>query len=237
MATNDRFDPDGPLPLFLSADEPEQAIRNDRAVISLRGLKASILAATATAFGIAAWVGNPVTLSADFTALLGKSVPQPVTDQPTPIIHTAIIQPTAEAEALPTTAKEAPPREISASEPASQTTQAENSQPSLEALFKEFRAWAAEQDARALAKPVQDDPAPVVEDAPAPVRSMQKHRRAARSIRNARAEIWRVRRQNERVQARAVQNAAQNQSVQNAEAPSFLESLNPFGASPPQRGP
>jgi hypothetical protein len=238
MATNDRFEPDDPLPLFLSADEPEQRISIDRAVITIRGFKASILAATVIAFGIAAWVGNPVTLFADVTALLvDRSTPQLVTDQLTPIIQTVAIQPTADAEALPPTAKDAPTREISASEPASQTNQTENSEPSLEAFFKEFRAWAAEQDARALAKSAQDAPTRVVEDAPAPPRSMQKHRRAARSIRNARAEVRHVRRQNERVQARPMQDGAQNQSVQNAETLSFLQSFNPFATSPPQRGP
>ena len=36
MATKDGFDPDDPLPLFLSADEPEPGIESDRAVVSLR---------------------------------------------------------------------------------------------------------------------------------------------------------------------------------------------------------
>lgn len=52
MATKDGFDPDDPLPLFLSADEPEPGIESDRAVVSLRFLMASILVATATAIGI-----------------------------------------------------------------------------------------------------------------------------------------------------------------------------------------
>jgi hypothetical protein len=239
MATEDGFNPGDPLPLFLSADEPEQGIRNDRAVISLRGLKASILAATVIAFGVAAWVGNPMTLSADVAALLGdKSAPQPVTDQSTPMIQSAVFRSTADAEALPPTAKDPPSRETSASEPVSQT-QTENGEPSPEALFREFQAWAAEQDARALVKPAQDTPAPVVENVPALVRPVQKLRRAG-SVRNARAEIRHanVRRQYERVQARPVQDArVQNQSVQNSEAPSFLQSLNPFAASPSQRGP
>jgi hypothetical protein len=243
MATNDGFDPGNSLPLFLSAHEPEQGIGNDKAVISLRGLMAGILVAAAIAIGIAI-LSNQVTLFADVTASpIDKSAPQPGTDQPTPAIQSAVIQSVADAEALPPTAKDARTPETSAFEPASQAL-AENSETSSEALFREFQAWAAEQDARALAKPVQDPPAPIVENAQAPVRPMQKQRRA-RSVHNARAaEIIRrvrerranVRHQNERVQARSVQDArAQAQSLQNAEAPSFLQSLNPFGASQPQR--
>jgi len=237
MATKGGFDPDDPMRLFLSADAPVQSIGNNRAVVSLRGLKASILVATAVAIGIAASTGNLATLFADVTASLVDSAHQPGTDQPTGIIQPAVIQSAADAEALPPTAKDAPIRENSASEPASQT-RTENSEPSLEALFREFQAWAAEQDARALAKPSQDAPASVVEDVPAPVRPMQKQRRA--QFHNARAEIRaNARRQTARVTARPVQDArAQNQSAQNAEAPSFLQSLlDPFGASPPQRGP
>jgi hypothetical protein len=227
MATEDGFDPGHPLPLFLiSADEPEQGIGNDKAVVSLRGLMASLLAAATIAIGITI-LSDQVTLFAT-ASLVDKSAPQPGTDQPAPTIQSAVIQSTDVVEVLPPTAKDAPTREISAPEPASQT-QKENDQASLDALFREFQAWSAEQDAHALAKPVQDDPAPV--------RPMQKHRRA-RSAHNARAEIRHVREhranvQHRRVQARPVQDAqAQTQSVQNAEPPSFLESLNPFAGWP-----
>jgi hypothetical protein len=201
MATKYGFDPGDPLPLFLSADEPEQGIGNDKAVISLRGLIASLLVAAATATGIAI-LSDQVTVFAGVTASpVDISAPQPGTDEPTPTIQSAAIQSTDVVEALPPTAKDAPTREIGAPEPAGQT-QKENDKASLEALFREFQAWSAEQDARALA-------APVVKNAPASVRPLQKQR------------------------ARA-----QNQSVQNAEEPSFLQSLfSPFRASPPQRGP
>ena len=227
IATEDRFVP-GPLPLYLlRADEPEQGIGNDKAVISLRGLTASLLVAAALATGIAI-LSDEVTLFAT-ASLVDKSAPQPGTDQPTPTIQSAVIQSTDVAVALPPTAK------VTLT-PASQT-QKENSEPSSEALFREFQAWSAEQDAHALAKPVQDAPARVVENAPAPVRPMQKHRRA-RSVHNAQAKIRHVREhranvQHPRVQARPVQDArAEPQSVQNAESPSFLESLNPFAGWP-----
>ena len=82
MPTKDGFYSDDPLPLFL-ADEPEYQVLAgepehqdigkawDRAVISSRVLKASLLLALATAIGIAILsVGNPVTLVAYVTASL-----------------------------------------------------------------------------------------------------------------------------------------------------------------------
>jgi len=203
MATKDGFYPGDPLPLFLSTDEPEQNstdqpkqnIGNDRPVILLRVLKASILVAMAIAIGVAP-VENPVKISAK-ASLFDKAASPPSTDQSAPIIQSALIQSTAGAEALPPTVKNVPNQ-----------TRTENSGSSSEDLFREFQAWSAEQDARALAK-VRDAPAPVVKNAPASVRSVQKQR------------------------ARA-----QNQSVQNAEEPSFLQSLlSRFEASPAQRGP
>lgn len=241
MPTKDGFNPDHPLPLFL-ADEPEQQGIGkawDRAVISSRVLKASILVATATAIGIAILsVGNPVTLFADVTAsLVDKSALQPATDQSTPTI-----QSTADAQALPPTAKDAPTRdEIAAASESAGQSQTESSEPSSEALFRQFQAWAAEKDAQAQVGPVesvQDAPAQVVQNAPAQVAenaraALQKHR-PVRPVHSARAEIRPV--QNPRKKVRREQNApvqvppaqdarAQDQSMQNAQAPSLLQTF------------
>jgi hypothetical protein len=242
MAKEIGFHPDDSLPLFLSADEPELDIGSDRSAISLRFVMASILVAAAAAIGISILsVKNPVTLFADGTASVDQSAPRPGSDESEPSIQAAIIQSTANAEVSPT-ATDAPTREISASEHASQT-QAENSETSLDALFLEFQAWNAAHGARDLAKAVRDDPAPVAENAPWSVRPVQKHRRA-RTVHNARAAMIRhvregrenIRRQDKWVPARRVEDAqAQAQSAQFAEPPSFLQSLNPFRASPPQR--
>src|SRR6201987_96428 len=184
MVTKDGFDADDSLLLFLSTDKPLQNFGNDRPVTLLRViLKASILVAMAIAISVAP-VENPVLLSAT-ASLFDKAASPPSTDQSAPIIQSALIQSTAGAEALPPTVKNAPSQ-----------TRTENTGSSPEALFRKFQAWSAEQDARARAK----------KNAPAPVRSVEKQRRA------------------------------QNQSVKNAEEPSFLESL--FSRlSPPQRGP
>ena len=243
MPTKDSFYPDH-SPLFL-ADEPEQEGIGkawDRAVIPSRVLKASILVATATAIGIAILsVGNPVTLFADVTAsLVDKSALQPGTDQSTPAIQSI-----ADAQALPLTTKDAPTRdEIAAASESDGQSQTENSEPSSEALFRQFQAWAAEKDAQAQIGPVQsvqDAPAQVAENAPAQVvenaraalRLMQKHR-YVRPVQSARAELRPVqnprkkvrREQNARVQVPPAQDArAQDQSVQNAQSPSFLQTF------------
>jgi hypothetical protein len=252
MPTKDGFTPDHPLPRFFAehAEEPEQPDIGkawDRAVISSRILKTSILAVMAAAIGFEVLlVGDPVVLFTNVTAsLFDTSALQPGTGQSTPTI-----QSTAGTQDLPPTAGDAPTRDgiAAASGPADQS-QTEISEPPAEALLKKFQAWAGEEDARApvepvqpaqharaqdgSAQPVQDAPAQVVLDAPAQLRPMQKHRHFRR-VQNARAEIRperhpraKVRReQNARAQVAPVQDPrAQDQSVQNAQAPSFLQNF------------
>ncbi|MGH6741301.1 MAG: hypothetical protein ACREDY_20155 [Bradyrhizobium sp.] len=251
MPTKDGFSPDHPLPLVL-ADQIEQqgiGILRDRTVTPLRVFKTGVLVAIATATGIAALsVRDPVALFADVTAsLVGNSGLQPGTDQSTPTIQStadapALVQPAAEAQALPPTAQDAPTRdEIAASEPAAKD-ETEKSEPSSDALFRQFQAWAVEKDAKAQdepAQPVQDAPAQAVKTGPAQVaenprvshRFVQKHRHVL-PVRDARAEMRtqnrrQVRRaQNARVERPPVDDArAQVQPVQNAQAPSFLPSF------------
>ena len=224
MPTNDGFTPNHPLPLFLSehADEPDFEKAWDRAVISSRILKMSILVVTASVIAILL-VENPVALFANVTAsLVNISALQPGTDQSTPTI-----QSTAGTQALPPTARDAPARDeiAAASEPADQS-QTEIHQPSAEDLFKQFQAWSAEEDARApvgSVQPVQDAQAQVAQNAPAQVRPVQKHRQV-RPLQNPRAKVRRE--QNARVQVRPAQDArAQDPAGQNAQAPSLLPSF------------
>ena len=255
MPTKDAFTLDNRLPIFLSdrADEPEQPAMGlawDRAVISSRILKASILILTATAIAILL-VGNLVPFFADVTAsLVDISALQPGTDHSTPTIQstagtrdllpTSPVNPGANPKSAPpsgdeTAATNASTRDeiAAASEPAGHS-QMENSEPPSDAMFKQFQAWAAEKDTRAKFGPVQpeeDAPAQVVQDARPQVRPMQKHRHF-QPMQNARAEIRperhlraKVRReQNERVQVPPVQDArVQDQSVQNAPTPWLLQ--------------
>jgi hypothetical protein len=251
MATKDGFQPDR-SPIFLSehAEETEQPDIGKAwhiATISSRILKTSIVAVTVTAIGIAILsIGNPVELVANVTDWwVDKPALQPAADPSTSTIQSVASTQdspptTTDAPNLPPTATDAPTRdEIAAAvEPADQSqahqSQTEVGQPVTEALFKQFQAWADEQETRAKvesSQPVQAAPVKVVQDAPA--RAVKKHRRA-RSVQNARAEIRPQR--NHRAKVREEQDArgqvppvadprAQDQSVQNAQTPSLLQSL------------
>jgi hypothetical protein len=234
MATNDL------IPRFLSdhTEEPEPGIGKawDRAAISSRILKTSILVVTAAAIVFAVLsVGNPLVLFVNATAsLVATSAPQDGTGQSMPII-----QSNAGAQALPPTASEAPTGdEIAAAFKTAYESQTEIREPPADALFKQFQAWAAEQDAGAQVRPVQpvqDAQAQVVQHARAQVRSVQKQRQVrpmqdarvkvrpaqnarAKVVKNARAQV-RLK-QNARAPVQPVQNArAEVQPVQNAQAP------------------
>jgi len=237
MATKDGFPPDDRYPVFLS-EQAEETVQPDigkalgRAALSSRILKASILGVTATAaIGSAILlVGDPVALVENVTATwVDKSALQPGNDPSAPAIQSI-----AGTQDLPSTTSDASARdEIAAAvEPADQN-QTAIAQPPAEALLKEFEAWAAKEDSRAQVVPVQPAqaaPVQVAQDAPTQAQPTKKHRRA-RSVHNARAEIRTQR--NHRARVREEQNArvevpdarAQEQSVQNAQTPSLLQSL------------
>jgi hypothetical protein len=253
MTTNDGFQPDR-SPIFLSghAEEPAQPDIGkawDVATISSRILRTSIVAATVTAIGIAVLsFGNPVALVANVTDWWAdKPALQPEADP-----STSSIQTIASTQDLPTATDAAPRNEIVAAvEPADQSrpevgqsqtetgqsqadtsqNQADVGQPLTEALFKQFQAWAAAEETRAQAGATQPVQASRVPDAPVRVRPVKKHRQV-RSMQNARAEIRPQR--NHRARVRQEQDAqvapvpdprAPDPSVQNAQSPSFLQSL------------
>src|ERR1700730_5220736 len=217
MATNNL------IPLFLSdhTEEPEQPVIGkawDRAAISSRILKTSILVVTAAAIVFAVLSkGNHLVRFTNATAsLVATSAPQDGAGQSMPIG-----QSTADVQALPPTASEAPRGDESAA--ASNTayqSQTENPQPAADGLFKEYQAWAAEEDARTQVRPVQKQARPV-QNARAEVGPARTAR--AKVVKNARAQ---VRREQNGVQVRPVQNTqAQAQPVQNAQPPWLLQSL------------
>ena len=187
----DGFGPDNFLHCFLAdeplllANEPERQGIADEADQQLL-LRASILAAIAAAISIAiSLVGN---LGTPFAASAAdKSALQSGTDQLAPTA-----QSTADAEALPPTAKDAPSSDelAAATEPAGRN-QPESSEPSSKALFREFQAWAAEKDAQAqvqpVRQPVQDAAAKTAGNARASLRLAQKQPRV-RPVHNARAK-------------------------------------------------
>ena len=245
MPTKAGFDPTHPLPQFLADRAEEQGIGNatDGAVPASRAFKASVLIATVTATGIAVLaMGNPVGLLAEMSAsLIGSSTPQPTPAVQSAADAPALVASAAETQDLPPTINEAPTRaEIAASEPADKDQTEKGESPS-EGLFRQFQAWAAEQDAQPHGGPVQpaqDAQAEIVQNVPAsaaknvrvPYRQVQKRRQVRAPVRNARAELraQNLRKQTPRAQGAReerppIQDArAQDQSVQNAQQPLFL---------------
>jgi hypothetical protein len=235
MAAND------PIPLFLSEQHDQPDAGKNRAVISSRIVKTSILVVTAAAivFAILA-AGNPRVLFENAMAsLFATSTPQDDTGQSMPSI-----QSTADAQALPPTASEAPTGgEIAVASKTADQGQTEIRQPPADVLLNKFQAWAAEEAARPQVErvqpvqeedarpqiqrvqPVQDAQAPAAQNARAPVRHVQKQRQVrpvqntrAKNVRNARAQMRRA--QNARAQAQPEQNAQpQARPVQDAQAP------------------
>jgi hypothetical protein len=221
METND------PIPLFLSnpIEVPEQAGSLqpwERAVLSSRILKTSILIVTAAIVFAILSTGNPLALFENATAsLFATSAPQDGTGQ------SMLIQSTADTRPLPPTASEAPTdNEIAADLKTADQSQIDTRQPSPEAPLNQFQAWAAEGDARPQVRPVQpvqDAQAQVVQNAPEQVRPVQKQRQVrpvqnarAKVVKNARAQPQRAR---NRAQVRPEQNAqTQVRTVQNAQA-------------------
>jgi hypothetical protein len=241
MATKDGVPVDQPVPLFLSdqTEEPEQPGIGkawDRAAISSRILTTSILVVTAAAIVFANLVGNPIALLANATAsLVGTSASQDDTrSMPT-------IQSTADAQALPPTASEAPTgEEITAAFKSALQSQTEIREPPAETLLKQFQAWAAEEDSQAQARreqsvqdaraqvqddqaqavqndqtqAVQNDQTQAVQNARAQVRPVQRHRHV-KPVHNAQAETRPE--HHARTKVRPVQNArAQMRREQNA---------------------
>jgi hypothetical protein len=222
------------IPLFLSdhTEEPEQPVIGKawhRAAISSRILKTSILVVTAAAIVFAIrLVGNPLVRFTNATAsLVGTSAPQDGAQS------TPTIQSTGDAQALPPTAREAPTgAEIAAAFNSAYQSQTENPQPPAEAVFKQFQAWAAEEDAQvrpvqsvqdAQQPQVQDDQARVV-NARAEVRPVKNAPAHVRSEHNARAKVRHLK--NAQARMRREQNTqAQVQPVQNAQSPGLLQSL------------
>jgi hypothetical protein len=215
MATNDLI----PLVFSDHTEEPQQLRIGkawDRAAISSRILKTSFLVVTASAIlFVGLLVDNPRALFANATAsLVGPSAPHSGPAQSTPII-----QLTADAQALPPTAREAPAdAENAAAIRTAYQSQTEIRQPpaSASALFKEYRAWAAEEDVRAQVRPVQtvqDARAQVVQNTRAQAPPAQKHRHV-RPLHKARAGVRPVEKhreirsaQNARAKVRPVRNA------------------------------
>jgi hypothetical protein len=246
MDSNDGF----PLVVLSDHGEEPEPERTGTAwyiatVISSGILNASILGVVAAVVVFAALVvGDPRLLFANAAALLAAwSPPQNG------------IRVETRAPVLPPIASRAPTdNQIAAPFQAAERSATAVRQAPAEAVLGQFQAWAAEHDARAEPQPVPPAQLPAaqearvdpvqesrqeprqdsIEDARAEIPPAQEEHRAVRRVKNVRAEIRarqerqaKIRReQTARIQARPAQQAgAQEPSAQNAEQPSFLQSL------------
>lgn len=191
---------------------------------------------------------EPSTSAIQSVASSQDSVPT-ATDAPAREEIAAAVQPVEPRQQEPAPAVQAPQAESSqrpaeASQGQTQVqaqgqaqTQGQAGPLMTEELFKQFQAWAAEEETKTQAGSAQTAPVRVAQDAPAPAPAQAKpakrHRRV-HSVQNARAEIrpqrhYRARiRQEQEVQAQAppaVDPRAPDPSLQNAQPPSFLQSL------------
>jgi hypothetical protein len=182
MPIRDGFDPNHPLPFFLSGHADEHEERG-----SLLLLNASILVLVASLVGIMAILlslGNPAKVFADIKASLTDiSALQPDTVQTTP------------------TAWGAPARdEIATTFATAQQSQAEIRAAPPGALLKQFQDWAAKGDARAQIETVRP-----AQDARAEIQNLRNPRARVRRDQNARVAVRPV--QDARAQNQSVQNA------------------------------
>ena len=144
----DRFLPDDRVPLFLSnlAEEPEQSWI--RKVVSSEVFRNAVLvfAAAAVVFAVVS-VGNVMLFARVTASQVNTAAPQDGSGHPMPAI-----QPTASTQALPRTA---PGDELLAAFKSALESKTEVDQPKADPLFDQFKAWAAEEDAQAPARPPQ----------------------------------------------------------------------------------
>jgi hypothetical protein len=142
-----RFTPND-RPLFLSDHAKPEPQRIGKAWI---GVISSLVTAAVIVFAVLL-VGNPIALFASVTASqVSSSAHQDGSGQSMPTI-----QSTASAQAMPPTAREAPAgEEMLAAFKAAFENKTEVDQPTAEATFDQFQAWATKEDARARVQPPQ----------------------------------------------------------------------------------
>lgn len=235
--------------------------RWDVAAISSRILKASALAAAMTTIGVGALsVGNPVLLVANVTdwwnnkpaaqleADASASTVQTMADaQDTPattdepareqvaVAAAPAVQNQAETVQRPAEPVQVQPSQVQAEPPRPAEvaqSQTESSPPISAELFRQFQAWAAEDEARKRATATSAAPTRVVQDTQQ-ARPAKKQRRV-HSVQNARAEVRPQRHHRTRVReeqdprepiAPVADPRTVDPAAQPAQPPSFFQSL------------
>jgi hypothetical protein len=198
---NDRFPPNDPIPLFLSGPIEEAEQSRVRKVVSSGVFRKAVFVFAAVAVVFAVVSVGTVILFASVTAS-EVSTPAPRDDRGP---STPAIQSTARAETLPGTppagellaAFKAGLENKAALENRAAQNRAEVDQPRAvdppraEALFNQFQAWAAEEEAQAPAGPpqpvqdirtqVEDVRSPIVHNPPLPKRRPIQFEQTARA--------------------------------------------------------
>jgi hypothetical protein len=173
----DRFASNDPIPLFLSSPVEETELSRVRKVVSSEVFRkaALVFAAVSIVFAVVS-VGNAIL----FASVTASQVSPPASPDGSGY-YTPAIQSTASAEAVPESQLG---DELAAAFKSALENKAEVDRARAEALFNQFQAWAAEEDAQALPgpqQPVQDVRADIVQSPPLPKRRPIQVTHAARS--------------------------------------------------------
>jgi len=144
----DRFPQNDRIPLFLSGPTEEAEQSGVRKVVSSKVFRKAVLvfAAAAIVFAVVS-VANVILFASVTASEVSTPAPRDGSGHSTPALQSS-----ASAEALPGTP---PGDELLAAFKSALENKAEVHQPRAEALFNQFKAWAAEEDAQAPARPPQ----------------------------------------------------------------------------------
>ena len=173
----DRFPPNDPIPLFLSGPDEETELSGVRKVVSSEVFRkaALVFAAVAIVFAVVS-VGNAIFSASVTASQVSPPAPRDGSGHSTPAI-----QSTASAEAVPGSQLG---DELAAAFRSALENKADVDRARAEALFNQFQAWAAEEDAQALPgpqQPVQDVRTDIVQSPPLPKRRPIQVAHTARS--------------------------------------------------------
>ena len=176
----DRFSPNDPIPHFLSGPDKEIELSGVRKVVSSEAIRkaAMVFAAVAVVLAVVS-VGKAILFASVTASQVSPPAPRDGSGHSTPAIQLA-----ASAEAVPGSQ---PGDDLAAAlrsalENKAQADRADRAR--AEALFNQFQAWAAQEDAQALSGPaqsIQDVRAEIVQSPPLPKRRPTQVAHTARS--------------------------------------------------------
>jgi hypothetical protein len=172
----DRFPTNDPIPLFLSGPHEETEPSGVRKVVSSEAFRkaALVFAAVAIVFAVVS-VGNAIRFASVTASQVSPPAPRDDSGHSTPAI-----QSTASAEAVP--GNQLGDELAAAFKSALENKAVDRAR--AEALFNQFQAWAAEEDAQALPgppRPVEDVRTDIVQSPPLPKRRPTQIAHTARS--------------------------------------------------------